>query len=116
MVRHLPPVATRGPEACVVFDGHGFAGDFACGDGALPVELILVDVAVFVGGAEAADGVGCFVWDFDEGGLFGFAEGEGEEVEEEEEEDVGDFHEWGTHCCGRMICDGLLVEVSVVLF
>lgn len=88
VICHHPPVAAGGEGAGVVLDGHGFFGKLAwCERG--PVVLVFVDIAVFVGDANAADGVGGVVLDFDKGSAFGETEGEGEETEGKEK--LGDL-------------------------
>jgi hypothetical protein len=84
VVCHHPPVAARGEGACVILDRHGPCGKLAGLDDG-PVVLVFVDIAVFVGDADASNGVRSIVLDFDEGGAFGEAEGEGNETEGKKE-------------------------------
>lgn len=84
VVRHHPPVATRSEGACVVLDRHDRCGKrTGLDDG--PVVLVFVDVAVFVGDADATNEVRSIVLDFDKGGAFGEAEGEGDETKGKKE-------------------------------
>jgi hypothetical protein len=84
VISHHPPVAARGKGSCIVFDRHGRCGKHAGWDDR-PVVLVFVDVAVFVGDADTANRVRGIILDFDEGGAFGEAEGEGEETESKKE-------------------------------